>query len=69
MTTAAEAAPIVCSLAPGAYRDRMAWIHELTTRSLCDYRRDGLTLHLVYDAEAAPQVGNLSGANRRAAAS
>ncbi|MBC9175991.1 hypothetical protein [Pseudoroseomonas ludipueritiae] len=37
----------------------MAWIHELITRSLCDYRRDGLTLHLVYDAEAAPQVREL----------
>jgi hypothetical protein len=59
ITTAAEAAPIACSLAPGAYRDGIAWILELTTRFLRDHRRDGLTLHLVYDGEAAAQVREL----------
>jgi hypothetical protein len=54
--TSTETAPLACTLAPGAYRDRMAWIRDLTTRSLRDHRRDGLALHLTYDAEAAERV-------------
>lgn len=57
--TSTETAPLACTLAPGAYRERMVWIRELTTRSLRDYRRDGLALHLTYDAEAAERVREL----------
>lgn len=57
--TSTETALIACTLAPGAYMERMAWIQELTTRSLRDHRRDGLVLHLTYDARAAQRVREL----------
>jgi hypothetical protein len=69
MTTTTEMAPAVCTLSPGAYRDRMAWIRELAARSLRDHRRYGLMLRLTYDPEAAHRVRELVSGSGNAAAS
>jgi hypothetical protein len=51
-----EATPIACTLAPGDFNSRLAWIAELTRDALREHRRDGLILQLTYAAEAAHRV-------------
>ncbi|WP_424137724.1 hypothetical protein [Roseomonas chloroacetimidivorans] len=57
--TSTEMGPTTCTLASCAYEARVAWIRELTTRSFRDHRRDGLELHLTYEAEAVQRVREL----------
>jgi len=55
----ATAAPIACTLGAGDFRARLAWLADLNARALTDHRRDGLTLHLRYRAEARDEVEDL----------
>jgi hypothetical protein len=48
--------PIACTLAPGDYRARLAWIAELTRDALLGSERRGLVLELRYAIEAADRV-------------
>jgi hypothetical protein len=51
-----EPVPIACTLSAGDVRQRLAWIADLNQRRLLRHRRDDLTLSLVYDREAGPDV-------------
>jgi hypothetical protein len=51
-----EVAPVACTLAPGAYKDRMAWIGALTRDALRSHQRHGLVLDLRYAPEARDRV-------------
>lgn len=57
MTT--PSAPIACTLDAGDFKARLAWLADLNARALQSHRRDGLTLHLRYAAEAQDEVGDL----------
>ena len=59
MPTPSDAAPIACTLAPGAFQDRLAWIAELTRDALRHHERRDLTLVLVYDPSALDRVREL----------
>lgn len=48
--------PIVCSLAAGDYRERLAWIVELNRDALRQQRRNDLRLELTYAPQAAARV-------------
>lgn len=52
-------APIACTLGAGDFKARIAWLADLNTRALTDHRREGLTLHLRYRAEARAEVEDL----------
>ena len=54
--TIVEAAPIACTLAPGAYKDRLAWIAALNRDALRSYERRDLVLELTYSLEARERV-------------
>ena len=54
--TIVEAAPIACTLAQGAYKDRLAWIAALNRDALRSYERRGLVLELTYWLEARERV-------------
>lgn len=54
--TNAESAPIACTLNPGDYKTRLAWIADLTRDALRSQTRRDLQLELVYSADAAPRV-------------
>jgi hypothetical protein len=54
--TMTEAPPIACTLAPGAYRDRIAWIGDLTRDALRSHERRDLVLDLRYAPEARDRV-------------
>lgn len=51
-----EARPIACTLAPGAYKDRLAWIAALNKDALRKYERRDLALELSYAPEARDLV-------------
>lgn len=51
--------PIACTLSSGDYADRLALIGKLNRESLQSYRVEGLTLELVYEADAAIRVHDL----------
>jgi hypothetical protein len=55
MATSA-AAPIACTLAPGDFKDRLAWIASLTRDALRTYQRHDLSLILSYAPDAADRV-------------
>lgn len=57
MTTAAL--PIACTLGPGDYRERMAWIAALNRMALRDFTQDGRRLVLTYAPDAAELVREL----------
>ena len=65
--TIVEAAPIACTLAPGAYKDRLAWIAALNRDALRSYERRGLVLELTYRPEARERVHELVRQDERAA--
>jgi len=58
-TDLSERAPVACSLAGGAFKERLAWIAALNAASLRDHRRDGLRLELSYAPEARDRVREL----------
>ena len=55
----AEALPIACTLAPGAYKDRLSWIAALNRDALRHHERRDLTLDLRYAPEAREKVRQL----------
>ena len=54
--TMTEAPPVVCTLNPSEYKDRLAWIGSLTRDSLRGHERRDLVLDLRYAPEAAARV-------------
>jgi hypothetical protein len=54
--TIVEASPIACTLAPGAFKDRLAWIAALNKDALRKYARRDLVLELSYAREARERV-------------
>jgi hypothetical protein len=54
--TIVEVSPIACTLAPGAFNDRLAWIAALNKDALRKYARRGLVLELSYALEARERV-------------
>jgi hypothetical protein len=54
--TIVETLPIACTLAPGAFRDRLAWIAALNKDALRKYQRRDLVLELSYAREARERV-------------
>src|SRR3977135_3405078 len=48
--------PIACTLTAGDFKDRMAWIGELTRDALRSHERQDLVLDLRYAPEAADRV-------------
>jgi len=51
--------PIACTLAPGDFRDRLAWIADLNRTALLSCRQQRLTLELTYRIEAVDRVREL----------
>ena len=51
-----ERPPIACTLTAGNFKDRIAWIGELTRDALRSYERQDLALDLRYTPEAADRV-------------
>jgi hypothetical protein len=51
-----DSAPIACTLTPGDYKERLAWINALAQDALRSYERRDLELELVYAGEAAQRV-------------
>ena len=49
-------APIACTLQPGDYKRRLAWIAELTREGLVDASREDLRLELKYEPGVADRV-------------
>ena len=54
--TIVEPSPIACTLAPGAYKDRLAWIAALNKDALRKCARRDLVLDLSYAPEARERV-------------
>ncbi len=54
-------APIACTLQPGDYRERLAWIAELARDGLLDVSRDDLRLELRYAPHVAGRVREMVG--------
>jgi len=59
MTQTNDDLPIACTLAPGEFQDRLAWVSDLTRDALRRYQRHDLTLVLTYAADAAERVREL----------
>jgi hypothetical protein len=51
-----EPAPIACTLGPGDFRQRHAWIADLNRDALRAQHRDGLRLELTYAPAALDRV-------------
>jgi hypothetical protein len=54
--TLSNTQPIACTLTAGHFKDRMAWIGELTRDALRSHERQDLVLDLRYAPEAADRV-------------
>jgi hypothetical protein len=54
--TREEPPPIMCTLAAGDYKDRLAWIADLNRDALRGKNREDLRLELTYAPEAAERV-------------
>jgi hypothetical protein len=54
--TIPEPAPVACSLGPGDFRQRLAWIADLNRDALRAQHRDGLRLELTYARAALDRV-------------
>lgn len=57
--SASKSAPIACTLSAANFKDRAAWLQDLTSRALLTYRLDGLRLSLSYQLEAAADVDRM----------
>jgi hypothetical protein len=51
-----DEAPIVCTLQPGDYKERLAWLVELAREGLLDVSREDLRLELKYAPSVADRV-------------
>jgi hypothetical protein len=51
-----DEAPIACTLQPGDYKERLAWIAELAREGLLDVIREDLRLELKYAPSVADRV-------------
>lgn len=51
--------PIACTLLPGKYHERLAWISALARDALRSHHREGSTLRLVFEAKASVWVKDL----------
>jgi hypothetical protein len=49
-------APIACTLQPGDYKERLAWIAELAREGLIDVSQEDLRLALTYAPSVASRV-------------
>jgi hypothetical protein len=54
-------APIACTLQPGDYRERLAWIAELARDGLLGVSRDDLRLELNYAPHVTDRVREMVG--------
>ncbi len=54
--TNAGSAPIACTLNPGDYKSRLAWIADLSRDALRSQTRRDLQLQLIYSADAGQRV-------------
>jgi len=54
-----EASPMACTLAPGAFKDRIAWINALARDALRSHERRDLVLDLRYAPEARDRIREL----------
>jgi hypothetical protein len=54
--TSSERTPIVCTLTASDFKDRLAWINELSRDALQSYERRDLVLDLKYAPEAGERV-------------
>ena len=54
--TIVDVSPIACTLAPGAFKDRLAWMAALNKDALRKYARRDLVLELSYALEARERV-------------
>jgi hypothetical protein len=54
--TLSEPAPIACTLGPGDFQQRLAWIADLNRGALQAQHRDGLRLELTYAPAALDRV-------------
>jgi hypothetical protein len=59
MSASNDSHPIACTLAPGAFLDRLAWVAELQRDALRHLERYDLALVLTYDPAAADRVREL----------
>lgn len=55
-TTAKTTLPIACTLTPGEFDDRLAWIARLTRGALLSHERRDLALDLIFAPEAKDRV-------------
>jgi hypothetical protein len=67
--TTTEALPIACTLNPGEFKDRLAWIGVLTRDALRSHERRDLVLHLRYGRRLPNAFAKWSATNRLAARS
>jgi len=54
-------APIACTLQPGTYQERLAWIADLARDGLREVSRDDLRLELSYARSVADRVREMVG--------
>ncbi|MGK9170301.1 hypothetical protein KXR53_28645 [Inquilinus limosus] len=63
-----ETPPIACTLPPGEFQDRLAWIAALTRDALRSHERHDLVLDLAYAPEAVDRVREMVRRERRCCA-
>lgn len=63
-----EPPPIACTLRPGDFRERVAWIVGLNRDALRSQRRDGLRLELTYAPTALDRVREMVSRERECCA-
>jgi hypothetical protein len=69
MTAAiSEPTPIACTLGPGDFRQRLAWIADLNRDALRAQQRDGLRLELIYAPAALDRVREMVARERNCCA-
>jgi hypothetical protein len=54
-----KSSTVACSVPAADHKKRLAWIAELNTIALRNYRRDGSRVELTYDRSAAAHVREL----------
>ena len=59
MSSSNDTPPIACTLAPGEFQDRLAWIADLNRQALLRSERHELSLVLTYALTAADRVREL----------
>lgn len=59
VSNACKSAPIACTLSAANFKERAAWLRELTSRALLTHQLDGLRLSLSYRLEAEDDVNKM----------